>query len=79
MDEPHKIKYNLLSFHVWSIKCCNLDEIEGYASAASKGGRGGMITKLQAAKVVTHSGGHVLIANGKSPQVIRRLFEGEKM
>ena len=55
------------------------EEIEGYASAASKGGRGGMITKLQAAKVVTHSGGHVLIANGKSPQVIRRLFEGEKM
>ena len=55
------------------------EEIESYASAASKGGRGGMITKLQAAKVVTHSGGHVLIANGKSPQVIRRLFEGEKM
>lgn len=55
------------------------EEIEGYASSASKGGRGGMITKLQAAKVVTHSGGHVLIANGKSPQVIRRMFEGEKM
>lgn len=55
------------------------EEIEGYASSASKGGRGGMITKLQAAKVVTHSGGHVLIANGKQPQVIRRLFSGEKM
>lgn len=55
------------------------EEIEGYAQSASKGGRGGMITKLQAAKVVTHSGGHVIIANGKKPQVIQRLFSGEKM
>ncbi len=55
------------------------DEILGYASAASKGGRGGMITKLQAAKVVTHSGGSVLIANGKIPQIITKLFNGEKL
>lgn len=55
------------------------EEITGYAQSASKGGRGGMKTKLQAAKVVTHSGGFVIIANGKSPQVIKRMFEGEKM
>ncbi|MBQ9245534.1 glutamate 5-kinase [bacterium] len=55
------------------------DEILGYASAASKGGRGGMITKLQAAKAVTHSGGSVIIANGKMPQVITKLFNGEKL
>ena len=54
-------------------------EIEGYAQSASKGGRGGMITKLQAAKVVTHSNGHVIIANGKKPQVIKKLFNNEKM
>ena len=54
-------------------------EIEGYAQQASKGGRGGMITKLQAAKVVTHSGGYVIIANGKKPQVISKLFSGEKL
>ena len=54
-------------------------EIEGYAQSASKGGRGGMITKLQAAKVVTHSNGHVIIANGKQPQVIRKLFNNEKL
>ncbi len=53
-------------------------EIEDYARCASKGGRGGMKTKLQAAKVVTHSGGFVIIANGKSPQIISRLFSGEK-
>ena len=57
----------------------DITEVEHYAQAASKGGRGGMITKLQAAKVVTHSGGYVIIANGKSPQVIKRMFEGEKL
>ncbi len=54
-------------------------EIESYAHSASKGGRGGMRTKLEAAKVVTHSGGYVKIANGKEPQIIRRLFEGENL
>ncbi len=53
-------------------------EIENYAKSASNGGRGGMITKLQAAKVVTHSGGSVIIANGKTPQIIRKLFDGGK-
>ncbi len=53
-------------------------EIENYAKSASNGGRGGMITKLQAAKVVTHSGGSVIIANGKTPQIIRKLFTGGK-
>ena len=55
------------------------EEIEKYGQSASKGGRGGMKTKLQAAKVVTHSGGSVSIVNGKSQQVINRLFSGEKM
>ena len=55
------------------------DEIENYAHSASKGGRGGMITKLQAAKVVTHSGGFVKIANGKELRIISRLFAGEKL
>ncbi len=55
------------------------EEIEQYAHSASKGGRGGMKTKLEAAKVVTHSGGSVIIANGKEPQVIKRLFNDEKM
>lgn len=54
-------------------------EIEAYAQSASKGGRGGMITKLQAVKIVTHSGGYVIIANGKSHQIIKRLFKGEKL
>ena len=54
-------------------------EIEKFARSASKGGRGGMKTKLEAAKVVTHSGGYVKIANGKEPQIIRRLFSFEQL
>jgi glutamate 5-kinase len=44
---------------------------------ASEGGRGGMRTKLEAAKLVTRFGGKVLIANGKTPLIISKIFEGE--
>lgn len=49
-------------------------EIESMGQEASKGGRGGMKTKLEAAKVVTRSGGHVIIANGKRPNIIKNIF-----
>ena len=53
-------------------------EIEKMGQNASKGGRGGMKTKLEAAKVVTRSGGHVIIANGKKPAIIKQLFSNEQ-
>ena len=55
------------------------DEILALASGVSTGGRGGMETKLQAARLVTRFGGKVLIANGKQPYVIKRIFEGEDL
>lgn len=55
------------------------DNIMALASGASDGGRGGMATKLQAAKLVTRFGGKVLIANGKIPYVIKRIFDGEDL
>lgn len=55
------------------------DEIMAMASGVSDGGRGGMETKLKAARLVTRFGGKVLIANGKEPYVIRRIFEGEEL
>jgi len=56
-----------------------LDEtLESYAHNASAGGRGGMKTKLEAVKVVTRSGGCVLIANGKVPQIISKIFNGSE-
>ncbi len=55
------------------------DEIISLASGVSDGGRGGMEAKLKAAKLVTRFGGKVLIANGKQPYVIKRIFEGEDL
>lgn len=61
-----------------SVKEVN-DEIMSLASGVSDGGRGGMETKLKAARLVTRFGGKVLIANGKQPYIIRRIFEGEDL
>lgn len=55
------------------------DKILALASGVSDGGRGGMETKLKAARLVTRFGGKVLIANGKQPFVIKRIFEGEDL
>lgn len=55
------------------------DEIMALASGVSDGGRGGMETKLKAARLVTRFGGKVLIANGKEPFIIRRIFNGEDL
>ena len=53
------------------------DEILELGTDASDGGRGGMRTKLMAARMVTRFGGKVLIANGKIPYVIRKVFDCE--
>lgn len=58
---------------------CVTDEILALGTDASEGGRGGMKTKLEAAKLVTRFGGKVLIANGKEPSVISRIFEAEEL
>ena len=55
------------------------DDVMSMACGASEGGRGGMETKLKAARLVTRFGGKVLIANGKQPYVIKRIFEGEDL
>ncbi len=55
------------------------DEIMALASGVSDGGRGGMETKLKAARLVTRFGGKVLIANGKEPFIIKRIFSGEDL
>ena len=55
------------------------DEILNLGSSASEGGRGGMRTKLEAAKLVTRFGGKVLIANGKTPYIINKIFNAEDL
>ena len=45
-------------------------EIERAAGAAGEGGIGGMVTKVQAARIATQSGTHVVIADGREPDVL---------
>jgi glutamate 5-kinase len=40
-------------------------------------GRGGMITKLKAARLAARSGAHTVIANGRTPSVLGRIIHGE--
>jgi len=54
-------------------------EILNYGENASAGGRGGMKTKLEAARLVTRSGGTVLVVNGKIPSVVEQLFSGKEI
>jgi len=44
--------------------------------AGSAIGRGGMLTKILAAKRAAHSGAHTVIASGHEPDVLLRLFDG---
>ena len=53
-------------------------EVLAMGTDASEGGRGGMRTKLEAARIVTRGGGRVLIANGKIPYIIDKIFNYEE-
>ncbi|GAB4195677.1 MAG: glutamate 5-kinase [Phycisphaeraceae bacterium] len=48
-------------------------------SESSKWGRGGMATKLEAAKLVMGAGEVAVIASGREPDILRRLLDGEKL
>ncbi|MFQ5996236.1 MAG: glutamate 5-kinase [Dehalococcoidales bacterium] len=52
-------------------------EIEHLADKAGGLGIGGMITKIEAAKLATASGVTVVIADGREPDIIPRLASGE--
>lgn len=53
-------------------------ELEKMAGGAGSDiGRGGMLTKILAAKRATRSGAHTIIASGREPDVLVRLARGE--
>ncbi|HUI75905.1 MAG TPA: glutamate 5-kinase [Candidatus Acidoferrum sp.] len=52
-------------------------ELKRLAEGPSHNGRGGMITKLEAAGIATDCGGVAVIANGGEKDVLDRLFEGQ--
>ena len=47
--------------------------------AGSDIGRGGMLTKVLAAKRAARSGAHTVIADGREPEVLLRLAQGEQI
>ena len=59
-------------------KVDSIDErILALAEGSNGRGRGGMISKLESARIVLHSGKQVIIANGRTPQVLERIVAGE--
>lgn len=54
----------------------SLDEMVGGSGAF---GRGGMLTKLKAARLAARSGAHTVIARGTDPRVLRGILAGESI
>jgi glutamate 5-kinase len=54
-------------------------EIEAIAEGAGSRGRGGMKTKIEAARIAVSSGGMAIIASGKTLGVLEGIFSGENV
>jgi len=55
------------------------DELKSLAAGPSAGGRGGMLTKLEAAQIAMQAGGVAVIANGMQPGVLDDIFTGKQI
>lgn len=55
------------------------DAIQAVAGGGGKLGRGGMATKVRAARLAARSGAVTLIASGKERQVLARIRQGEQV
>ena len=53
------------------------ERILALAHGGNGRGRGGMISKLESARIVVRSNKPVIIANGRTPQVLERIVAGE--
>ncbi len=53
------------------------EKILALADGSNGRGRGGMISKLESARIVLHAGKRVIIANGRTPHVLERIVSGE--
>jgi len=57
----------------------NDDSLAAMASEGSSVGRGGMITKLIAAKTASLSGASTIIASGREVDILQKLYQGETL
>ncbi|MCY6958170.1 glutamate 5-kinase [Clostridium brassicae] len=56
------------------------EEIEGCAGdSGSKLGTGGMITKINAAKIATYSGSSMVIVDGSTPNILNEILNGSEV
>jgi glutamate 5-kinase len=58
---------------------CIDDRILSLAHGGNGRGRGGMISKLESARIVLEAGKQVVIASGRTPQVLERILAGEAL
>ncbi len=72
-DDPRKVSSASLVQQV-SVGDSRLDNMAGEGSAL---GRGGMVTKVSAARLAARSGANTIIASGREDKVISRLADGE--
>lgn len=54
-------------------------ELVNYAKEGNGRGRGGMATKIEAARIVTEAGRIAVIANGRTPQILESVCAGENV
>src|ERR687885_793837 len=54
-------------------------ELKALAAGPSATGRGGMLTKLEAAEIAMRAGCVAVIANGRRPDTLARVFAGEEV
>lgn len=55
------------------------DRILALARGGNGRGRGGMISKLESARIALRAGKQVVIANGRTPHVLERIVNGEPL
>lgn len=74
--DPHKVKDAKLIEEIKELT----DEITALAGGkGSENGTGGMVTKLQAAKICMESGCDMIITNGANPYVLYDITEGKNV
>ncbi len=74
--DPHKIKDAKLIETVTDI---NDDIIALGGGSGSSLGTGGMVSKINAAKICTESGCDMIIANGENPEILYDIAEGKNI
>ena len=71
--------HDLLEYEVIPLIDEITPELKSLAAGPSASGRGGMITKLEAAEIAMHCGGTAVIANGNIPGILDRIFAGDRV